>query len=497
MKNRQLPYILAILVAGLLLGYLILRQDQPTKIHSHEAGYSHDADHHAAAEPAKGPHGGKYFSQGDFAAEVTIFETGVPPQFRIYFYEDGKPISDTSTNIAIQLSRLGRPVETFKFKRQADYYLGDKVVEEPHSFDVAIEVSHKGKPYHWQYSQVEARVEMPDEVLASSGITIEKAGPAAITATVKLPGEVVFNADRIVHVVPRVAGLVTIVKASAGQQVEKGDLLAIVESQRLAEIRSELLAAEKRLGLAKTTLERERKLWEEKITAEQDYLAARQAHVEAEIARNLAAEKLSTLGVRGYSGQNAAQYEVRAPIAGLVVDKKIAGGQTVLDQQEIFTLADISTVWVNATVYPKDINALKMGSPAKVRASASGMEGEGSVEFIGAFMGEQTRTATARLTMDNKQGQWRPGMFVDVVLTQGSAEVPVAVKAEALQTIRDWTVVFGRYGRYFEARPIELGRSDGQMVEVLSGLSAGEEYAATNSFAIKADIGKSGATHDH
>ncbi|WP_334108407.1 efflux RND transporter periplasmic adaptor subunit [Methylobacillus sp.] len=497
MKNRQLPFIIAILIVSVLLGYLIIRQDQPSKTHSHEAGYTHDTEHHEAAEPAKGPHGGKYFSQGDFAVEVTIFETGIPPQFRVYTYENGKLIRDASTSVDIELSRLGRPVQAFKFKREADYYVGNQVVVEPHSFDVTINVSHKGKPYHWQYSQVEARVEMSDEVLASSGIKLEKAGPAIITTSVKLPGEVAFNADRIVHVVPRVSGLVAVVKVSAGQQVNKGDLLAIVESQRLAEMRSELHAAEKRLGLAKTTLERERKLWEEKITAEQDYLAARQAHVEADIARNLAAEKLSTLGVRGYSRQNTAQYEVRAPIAGLVVDKKIASGQTVQDQQEIFTLADIGTVWVNATVYPKDINAVKIGSLAKVRASASDTEGEGTVEFIGAFMGEQTRTATARLTLDNTHGQWRPGMFVDVILTQDSTEVPVAVKAEALQTIRDWTVVFGRYGRYFEARPIELGRSDGQMVEVLSGLSAGEVYAATNSFAIKADIGKSGATHDH
>jgi cobalt-zinc-cadmium efflux system membrane fusion protein len=363
---------------------------------------------------------------------------------------------------------------------------------------VAITAEYQGNSYKWNYSQVEARTEMSDEVLKSTGIEILTAGSATIKATNKLSGEITFNEDRIIHVVPRVGGLVTGVKVDHGQTVRKGDVLAIVESQSLAELRSQLSATQKRLNLAKITLEREKKLWEEKISAQQDYLAAGQAYSEAEIARNLVSEKLTALGASGRSGgSNLTRYEIRAPISGVVVEKTVATGQTVQENDDLFVITDTSEVWVKVILYPKDLNSIKIGQKATVKANAFDAEGEGVISYIGAFVGEQTRTATARIVLNNKEGVWRSGVFVDVILGTSEVKVPVAVTAEAIQTIRDWTVVFGRYGNYFEARPIELGRSDGNMVEVLSGLSAGEQYAAGNSFAIKADIGKSGATHDH
>ena len=140
---------------------------------------------------------------------------------------------------------------------------------------------------------------------------------------------------------------------------------------------------------------------------------------------------------------------------------------------------------------------IKVGQKATVKATAFDVEGEGAITYITTLIGGQTRTATARVELDNKTDKWRPGMFVNAELVAEEIPVPVAVSPDALQTIRDWTVVFGRYSQYFEARPLELGLSDGRMIEVLKGLSAGERYAAGNSFAIKAELGKSGASHDH
>ena len=119
------------------------------------------------------------------------------------------------------------------------------------------------------------------------------------------------------------------------------------------------------------------------------------------------------------------------------------------------------------------------------------------MSYVGALVGEQTRTATARIVLPNPKGLWRPGLPVNIELIANEIDVPVAVSAEAIQTVRDWTVVFGRYGEDFEARPVELGRSDGKFIEIISGLKAGEQYAGKNSFLIKADLGKSGASHDH
>jgi cobalt-zinc-cadmium efflux system membrane fusion protein len=119
------------------------------------------------------------------------------------------------------------------------------------------------------------------------------------------------------------------------------------------------------------------------------------------------------------------------------------------------------------------------------------------VSYVGALVGEQSRTAKARIVLPNPKGVWRPGLPVNIELVADEVEVAVAVSAESIQTVRNWTAVFGRYGDNLEARPVKLGRSDGKFTEVINGLNAGEQYAAKNSFLIKADLGKSGASHDH
>ena len=221
---------------------------------------------------------------------------------------------------------------------------------------------------------------------------------------------------------------------------------------------------------------------------------------EAAIASDLALVKLRTLGVPSEATRHRgdlARYEIRAPISGLITAKAIAQGQTLKEDAAIFTIADVSTVWAQITVYAKDLDVLKLGEKAIVRATAIDVEGEGTISYISTLIGPQTRSATARVVLDNPDGQWRPGMFVTAELVTEEIEVPVAVSVDAIQTLQDWSVVFGRYGQYFEARPLKLGRSDGRLVEVLHGFSAGEQYAAGNSFAIKAELGKAGASHDH
>ena len=508
MNNRKkLIPIIAVIAIGIALGGLILSSDKTSQSISGESAarstYEVPAvEGKASSNYRVGPKGGKLFTEGEtdgFGVEVTIFETNVPPRFRLYLYEKGKLLPPAAAKVTMTLSRLGSPAQIFRFTPEADYLVSDQIVKEPHSFDAAIAVEWKGRTMHWEYGEVETRVEMPDEMLKSVGVEIRTAGPAIIKPVLKLPGEIIFNEHTIVQVVPRLPGIVTAVKRHHGQQVQKGEVLVVIESQMLAELRSQYWVARKRLALAQTTYERERQLWEEKISAKQDYLVAQELLNEAEIALDLAAVKLQSLGVQpeAASSGNLARYEVRAPISGLVIDKTVALGQTLKEDDHIFVIADVSTVWAGITVYPRDLDVVKVGQKATIKAIASDIEGEGVVIYITTLIGGQTRTATARLALENKEGKWRPGMFVTAEMVAEEIRVPVAVSADALQTLRDWTVVFGRYGQYFEARPLELGRSDGKMIEVLGGLQAGEQYAAGNSFAIKAELGKSGATHEH
>jgi len=454
----------------------------------------------ALSEPSKGSKGGKLFSKNDFGVEVTIFEKGAPPQFRLYLYENDEQISPSLAKVNITLSRLGTPAQVFNFQPGKDYLFSDQIVEEPHSFDMVIEADFKGRSYRWAYSQIEARVKIPDEILKSIGIEIRKAGPAKIKPMLRLPGEIGFNEYNIVQVVPRAPGQVFAVNRQRGEHVRKGDVLAVIESPLLVDLRSQFLAAKKRLAFARITFEREKELWEERISAKQDYLAAQQALNDAEINKDLASAKLLALGIRPEKvtqGENLARYEIHAPVTGLITARTIATGQTVKEDSEIFVIADTSTVWAQIIVYEKDLDVLKIGEETLVKATAIDIKGKGSVTFITPLIGVATRTATARVELDNPEGRWLPGMFVTAELVRANVQVPVAVSADAIQTLGEWTVVFGRYDQYFEARPLKLGLSDGSMVEVITGLTAGEPYAAGNSFIIKSELGKSEASHEH
>lgn len=342
------------------------------------------------------------------------------------------------------------------------------------------------------------RASFTDEQLRHNGIRLATAGPVRIAGTLELMGEVKLNQDRSVVVTPRLAGVVQAVRVNAGDRVQRGQVLAVVTSPALADQRAEALAAEKRLALARQTHDREKKLWEDKISAQQDYLAARQALQEAEITVERERQKLAALGASGGSGtQGLAQLEIRAPIAGVVVDKKISVGEALKEDTAIFQLADLSSVWVELVVPAQDLARLQPGAHTRVKATAFDAEGEGKLSYIGSLVGEQSRSATARVVLANPNGVWRPGLPVSVTLTHGEVDVPVAVTLDAVQTLEGRSVVFVRRAQQFETLVVKTGRADGKHVEIVHGLPAGERYAARNSFIVKAELGKSEAAHEH
>jgi len=495
--TRRLP-ILITLIIGILLGAWILLLDEPTSPGTVEQ--LQFAESGAEYEVLAGPKGGKLFVKNGFGLELTIFETGVPPHFRIYLYEQGKPLPPTGVSVKIALARLGRSAQLFGFRPEGNYLISDQEVEEPHSFELAIAAEWQGSAYRWSYSQVEGRVQMTEETLRSSGIELGIAEAAVIQPKMTLPGEIIFNEHTIVHVVPRLPGMVVTVERHHGQTVKKGDVLAVMESAMLADLRSQYLIARQRLALAQTVFDREKQLWQEKITAKQDYLVAKQQWEETSITTQLAAERLQALGVQpesGLPGRNLARYEIRSPITGIVIDKAVVTGEAVKEDKTVFIVADVSTIWAAVRVFPRDLHRINVEQRAIIRAGAHNLEREGKVIYITTLLDEQTRTAIARVELDNRDGVWRPGMFVKADLLTEEIEVPLAVSLDGLQTMGDQSVVFGRYGDFFEMRPLKLGRSDGRMVEVIEGLSAGEHYAVRNSFVIKAELGKAGAEHDH
>ncbi len=346
------------------------------------------------------------------------------------------------------------------------------------------------------HDEAESPVALSADQIKSAGIVVEEVGAGRIRATVQLPGEVRFNEDRTAHVVPRVAGVVESVSANLGQQVRKGQVLAVISSVALSDLRSELLSAQRRLGLAKTTHDREKKLFEDKISPQMDYLQAQQALREAEIAVANVGQKLKALGASPGSG-DLSRYELRAPFDGLVVEKHLALGEAIKEDANVFTVSDLSTVWAEVSVPAKDLGLVRVGEAVVVRSSAFDGAAEGKVAYVSALIGEQTRTATARVVLANPKLAWRPGLFVNVEITSGETLAPVTVATSAIQAFEGREVVFVEVPGGFRPQTVKPGQTDGQRTEIIRGLKAGERYASANSFVIKAEIGKASAEHEH
>jgi cobalt-zinc-cadmium efflux system membrane fusion protein len=530
-NTKQILSILAILVIGAVLGFLILTKGQAKPAedehgHGDHAGHSEEKssgqgskekgdDEHAHAEEkggkdehgheqgheeeeqAKGPHGGRLFTENNFSLEVVMTEAGGEPKFKVYLYEKSQPLPPSAANVSTTLTRPDGEKQELAFVPEKDYLISSTPVAEPHVFDATVAAQTPTEPYLFAFSEAEGVIEMAEAQAKAAGVAIATAGPAKINSSFSLPGEIRYNENRTVHVVPRMAGVVERVEVDLGQTVKKGQVLAVIASAGLSEQRSELLAAQRRLALAKTTYEREKKLWQEKISAEQDYLQAQQAMQEADIAVRNAREKLTALGATATSSKSLNTFEIRAPIDGMVMERHISLGEAIKEDADIFTISDLSTVWAEVAIPAKDLNAVRVGEKVVVKATAFAAQAPGTVSYVGALIGEQTRTAKARISLPNPDMAWRPGLYVTVDIVANQGDVPVAVATDAIQTVNDQPTVFVRVADGFLPQPVALGRSNGKLVEVTKGLKPGTRYAGAGSFIVKSEQGKASAEHVH
>ncbi|MFK0310945.1 efflux RND transporter periplasmic adaptor subunit [Pseudomonas sp. NPDC090233] len=343
------------------------------------------------------------------------------------------------------------------------------------------------------HEEEEGQLHLSAEQIKAAGIQLATAAPRELGTAISFPGEIRFDEDRTAHVVPRVPGVVEAVHADLGQAVKRGQVLAVIASQQISDLRSEQQAAQRRLELARLTFQREQQLWQERISAEQDYQLARQALQEAEIALANARQKVAAVGPAGAGNR----YELRAPFDAVVVEKHLTVGEVVGETSNAFTLSDLSRVWATFAVAPRDLTKVTTGRSVTVSAPDLGAEVEGKVNYVGSLLGEQNRAATVRATLANPNGAWRPGLFVNIAVSVERFNAAVVVPESALQTWEDQAVVFARTEEGFEARPVKAGRRDAGQVEITDGLTAGTQVAAAGSFVLKSELGKGSAEHSH
>lgn len=382
---------------------------------------------HGGGEPApeaKGPHGGRLLTSDDFEVELAIFERGVPPEFRAWARKGGEPIASADVSLQVRLARLGGRVDEISFAPEGDYLRGDKVVYEPHSFEVSIAAEHEGEKHTWHYENFEGRTRIAPEAAQSLGVETAIAGPAVLKETVTVYGRIRANPERVREVRARFDGVVRGVRADVGSIVAKGDRLLTIESN----------------------------------------------------------ESLNS-------------YSISAPIGGVVTQRDANPGEQTSGRL-LLTITDTSSVWADLSVFPGDRARVGAGNPVSIVAAAGGEPVTGVISTVEVLANED-QSVTARAVLPNLEGRLVPGTFVTAEITVGEHEVPLAVRREGLQGFRDFTVVYAQVGDQYEVRMLDLGREAGEYVEVLGGIEPGTRYVAANSYVIKADIEKSGASHDH
>jgi cobalt-zinc-cadmium efflux system membrane fusion protein len=195
------------------------------------------------------------------------------------------------------------------------------------------------------------------------------------------------------------------------------------------------------------------------------------------------------------SNQSLTVYELKAPISGTVIDRQISLGEYASEQKPAFVVADLSTIWVDLSIYRQDLKRVRIGDEVLIDPDDGGGDIKGAISYVSPVGASDTQTALARVVLPNGEGRLRPGLFVTARLVLAKRDVPIAVRVSAIQMLENKTVIFVREGDKVEARPVQIGEMDAKHAEVKEGLSAGERYVAENSFVVKAEIGKGEADH--
>lgn len=342
------------------------------------------------------------------------------------------------------------------------------------------------------------RVELTAEGRVNAGIEVAAAGPGEVDMTLTLPGQVTLNGEALAHVTPRVGGIAREVKSRIGDKVKRGDVLALIDSRELSEISREARSSRERVKLADANLTRIEKLYKEGIVPEKEYLAAKQAYAEAKIDEESAAQSLATTGTVG-----GGTYRLVAPIDGTVIEKHITLGEVVKDDQPAFVVADLSTLWIDVTIYSKDLAWVAVGQPVRVRAEGIKVPAAGKISFLSATATGEARTTSARVLLDNSSGVWKAGLFVVADIAIERIKASVVVPEEAVQALEGRSVVFVEDGDGFRAQPVKVGHvgldADGRarFVEIESGLVPGARYVSKGAFTLKAELAKGSAGHEH
>lgn len=327
-----------------------------------------------------------------------------------------------------------------------------------------------------------------------AGIKVERLEAAEYAGTLAAFGTVGANRNAFARVTPPVAGRLVRIAVDLGAEVPAGAPLAVLESPELAEARTTLRQSQTELDLARLNLDRAQKLSVDAAIAQKDVLRTRADYERARAALAAAEARLATLGVSAEppAGSSPANLTVSAPLAGTIVERTAVLGEYAQAYQALFTVADLSTVWVETNLYERDLAHVAVGSSATVIVGAyPDRRFDGKVTYIGNILDRETRTAVARIEVANIDGRLKPGLFANVEIATSGTRKALRVPETALVLLQGQMTAFIAVGDGFEPRPVETGERSGGLVIVRSGLEAGDQVVVSGAYALKARLLKS------
>lgn len=365
------------------------------------------------------------------------------------------------------------------------------------------------------HSESEEGVTLTQAQLAAQDIQLAETKSGTVSSMIRIPARLSVNTDQQAHVSAGFAGRVEQVYVQTGQQVARGQALASLLVPELVDLQSNLNMLQAQLALAQQTYQREKQLWQQGISAQQDYLQAENALQQARITVDAAQSRLQAYGA---DRQSRGRFVVKSPMSGVISAKDLVVGESIQSAEQLFIIDNLQQLWVEFTVPDALLDSLQIGSPITVETSNANRQ-QARLTQLNPMADLQTGRLVARASLQNPQQRLKPNMPVFVQIQQIPAQAvnrqdlstqPVMIRAEAVQQLGTQSVVFvadqsitqsnkPTDAIHFVAQPVQLGTksTDQQWVQVLSGLKVGTRYAAVGSFILLSELQKGEAAHEH
>jgi cobalt-zinc-cadmium efflux system membrane fusion protein len=355
----------------------------------------------------------------------------------------------------------------------------------------------KGEEGHTEGAE---ELTLTSEEAERAGVKVEAIKSEALGETIQVTATIRPDQDRLARVAPRIEGRITSAPAKLGDRVRAGQTLATLDSVDVAEAHAIWTQAQTELRIAEADFKRAESLNAEEIIPRKDFLRAQADREKAAAAARNAADRLRLLGgAQAARGSGVAGFAVTAPFAGTVIEKKVTLGELGSPSEPMFTVADLSRVWIQADLPEATLAKVRMGANAKVTVPAyPGETFSGRVSHIGAMLDKETRTIAARIEVANADGRLKPEMFATATIEAGGDKREViSLPDAAIVLLEGQPTVFVYEQGAYEARQVEPGERVGGRTLLKSGVKAGDEVVTSGAYALKARKLKSQLGHGH